>query len=86
MSRPADYPPPFGSAEFVTEPSDPVDERIEVGVLVVGAGTVNDVAAALRHGAAHVDAVEIEPDHTRPGPNLPPRAPLRLAARHGVCQ
>jgi SAM-dependent methyltransferase len=30
-------------------------------VLVVGAGTGNDVAAALRHGAEHVDAVEIDP-------------------------
>jgi hypothetical protein len=30
-------------------------------VLIVGAGTGNDVAAALRHGATHVDAVEIDP-------------------------
>jgi len=30
-------------------------------VLIVGAGTGNDVAAALRHGAQHVDAVEIDP-------------------------
>jgi Spermine/spermidine synthase domain len=30
-------------------------------VLVVGAGTGNDVAAALRNGATHVDAVEIDP-------------------------
>lgn len=30
-------------------------------VLVVGAGTGNDVAAALRHGVDHVDAVEIDP-------------------------
>jgi len=30
-------------------------------VLVVGAGTGNDVAAALRHAAGHVDAVEIDP-------------------------
>ena len=30
-------------------------------VLVVGAGTGNDVAAALRHRATHVDAVEIDP-------------------------
>ena len=30
-------------------------------VLVVGAGTGNDVAAALRHGVQHVDAVEIDP-------------------------
>jgi hypothetical protein len=30
-------------------------------VLIVGAGTGNDVAAALRNGAGHVDAVEIDP-------------------------
>lgn len=30
-------------------------------VLIVGAGMGNDVAAALRNGAAHVDAVEIDP-------------------------
>ncbi len=30
-------------------------------VLVVGAGTGTDVAVALEHGAAHVDAVEIDP-------------------------
>lgn len=30
-------------------------------VLVVGAGTGNDVAAALRHGVQHVDAAEIDP-------------------------
>jgi SAM-dependent methyltransferase len=30
-------------------------------VLVIGAGSGNDVAAALRYGATHVDAVEIDP-------------------------
>ena len=30
-------------------------------VLVIGAGSGNDVAAALRNGASHVDAVEIDP-------------------------
>jgi hypothetical protein len=30
-------------------------------VLVLGAGTGNDVAGALRHGAEHIDAVEIDP-------------------------
>jgi spermidine synthase len=30
-------------------------------VLIVGSGTGNDVAAALRHGSRHVDAVEIDP-------------------------
>ncbi len=31
-------------------------------VLVVGAGTGNDTAIALQHGAKHVDAVEIDPE------------------------
>jgi hypothetical protein len=39
-------------------------------VLVLGAGTGTDVAAALRHGAKHVDAVEIDP------------VIIRLAERH----
>jgi len=38
MAVPARYPPPFDPAEFVAEPTDPADERIDVGVLVVGAG------------------------------------------------
>jgi electron-transferring-flavoprotein dehydrogenase len=45
--RPADFPPPFDAAEFVTEPSDPPDERIDVGALVVGAGPAG-LAAAIR--------------------------------------
>jgi electron-transferring-flavoprotein dehydrogenase len=45
--RPADFPPPFDPEEFVAEPSDPADERIEVGVLVVGAGPAG-LAAAIR--------------------------------------
>ena len=36
--RPADYPPPFSTADAIAAPSDPEDERIEVGILVVGAG------------------------------------------------
>src|SRR5207245_8896435 len=35
-------------------------DRFE-NVLILGAGTGTDVAAALRHGAQHVDAVEIDP-------------------------
>jgi electron-transferring-flavoprotein dehydrogenase len=45
--RPADFPPPFDPEEFVAEPSDPADERIEVGALVVGAGPAG-LAAAIR--------------------------------------
>src|SRR5213592_193603 len=45
--RPADFPPPFDPEEFVTEPSDPPHERIEVGALIVGAGPAG-LAAAIR--------------------------------------
>jgi electron-transferring-flavoprotein dehydrogenase len=47
--RPADFPPPFSAGEFVAEPTDPVDERIEVGVLIVGAGPAG-LACAIRLG------------------------------------
>jgi electron-transferring-flavoprotein dehydrogenase len=47
--KPADYPPPVEPGEFVTEPSDPPDERIEVGVLIVGAGPAG-LACAIRLG------------------------------------
>ena len=49
MARPADFPPPFDPAEFVAEPTDPPEERIEVGALVVGAGPAG-LAAAIRLG------------------------------------
>ena len=44
-------------------------------VLVLGAGTGNDVAAALRAGARHVDAVEIDPVILRLGRELHPERP-----------
>ena len=44
-------------------------------VLVVGAGTGNDVAAALRHGAERVDAVEIDPLILRFGKERHPEDP-----------
>ena len=47
MPRPADFPPPFSTGDFVAEPTDPADERIEVGILVVGAGPAG-LAAAIR--------------------------------------
>jgi electron-transferring-flavoprotein dehydrogenase len=55
--RPADYPPPFSPAEFVAEPTDPADERIDVGVLVVGAGPAG-LACAIRLG----QLLEEQPD------------------------
>ena len=49
MVKPADYRPPISPAEAIAEPTDPPDERIEVGVLVVGAGPAG-LACAIRLG------------------------------------
>jgi len=62
-------------------------------VLVLGAGTGNDVAAALAHGAQHVDAVEIDPVIAflgREHPDKPYRSPRvqlhNMDARYFVSQ
>jgi electron-transferring-flavoprotein dehydrogenase len=47
--RPSDYPAPWSASEAIQPPSDPVDERIEVGFLIVGAGPAG-LAAAIRLG------------------------------------
>jgi hypothetical protein len=44
-------------------------------VLIVGSGSGNDVAAALRNGMGHIDAVEIDPAILRIGINLHPERP-----------
>jgi hypothetical protein len=44
-------------------------------VLILGAGTGTDVSAALRHGAKHVDAVEIDPVILRIGTERHPDRP-----------
>lgn len=44
-------------------------------VLIVGAGTGNDVAAALRNGADHIDAVEIDPVILKLGKQFHPEHP-----------
>jgi electron-transferring-flavoprotein dehydrogenase len=58
--KPSDYPAPFDAGEFVAEPTDPADERIEVGVLIVGAGPAG-LACAIRLGQLleeHPDVAE----------------------------
>lgn len=50
-------------------------------VLIVGAGTGNDVAAALRAGAGHVTAVEIDPEIFRLGEELHAEHPYADPAR-----
>ena len=49
MTKPADFPPPFDPNEFVGAPTDPPEERIDVGVLIVGAGPAG-LACAIRLG------------------------------------
>jgi spermidine synthase len=44
-------------------------------VMIIGAGSGNDVAAALRSGARHVDAVEIDPRINEIGRRLHPNRP-----------
>ena len=47
--KPSEFPPPFATREVVAEPSDPPEERVEVGVLIVGAGPAG-LACAIRFG------------------------------------
>jgi SAM-dependent methyltransferase len=53
-------------------------------VAVVGAGTGNDVAAALRAGAGHVEAIEIDPAILLTGNLSHPEKPYSNARVHGV--
>ncbi len=47
--KPSEFPPPFSWRDAVVEPTDPPDERIEVGVAIVGAGPAG-LACAIRLG------------------------------------
>ena len=67
---------PFYDYVYAHLPPGPLDR-----VLVVGAGSGNDVAVALDHGARHVDAVEIDPVLQARGMELHPGEPVRRPTR-----
>jgi len=59
-ARASDFPPKFDPSEFISEPTDPAEERIEVGLLVVGGGPAG-LACAVRFGqllAEHPETAE----------------------------
>jgi electron-transferring-flavoprotein dehydrogenase len=58
VTKPSEFPPPFDVAEAIAPPTDPEDERIDVGVAIVGAGPAG-LACAIRLGQLLEGAPEV---------------------------
>jgi hypothetical protein len=69
--------PASNRAKFYQYPYQQAPRNSLRNVLIIGAGTGNDVATALAEGARHVDAVEIDPDLIRLGRQLNPNHPYQ---------
>src|SRR5947199_9270279 len=90
--RPAEYPPPFRARDYVAAPTDSEDERIEVGLLIVGAGPAGlacairfapllETAPDVRERPAEVRIAVLEKGTTR-GSQLPAGAAGNARGRH----
>jgi electron-transferring-flavoprotein dehydrogenase len=91
---PREFPPPFASADVIGRPTDPADERIEVGVAIVGGGPAglacaNKLMQLLEHepelteklGEVPVAVIEkgkVAGAHLLSGANVDPSALTRL--------
>jgi electron-transferring-flavoprotein dehydrogenase len=58
VTKASEFPPPFDVAEAIAPPTDPEDERIDVGVAIVGAGPAG-LACAIRLGQLLEGAPEV---------------------------
>lgn len=70
-----------GTADYYDTPYTALGDAPR-SVLILAAGTGNDVAAALRHGALDIDAVEIDPQIAKIGCKLHPEAPYANTKVH----
>src|SRR5918995_2194742 len=93
-TAPVEFPPPVDSAkEFVGPPTDPEDERIEVGVAIVGGGP-SGLACAIRltqllaeddwppYGPVPKDTLYLLPTRKRAIPLKPTPPPFRNHGNH----
>ena len=73
---PAQYPPPFKSSDYIVAPQAAEDERIDVGVLIVGAGPAG-LATAATLGSYGVETLVFD---RRPATSTLPRATVASTA------
>jgi hypothetical protein len=73
-----------GVQPFYQWPYEHLTQADPQDVLIIGAGTGNDVAVALQHGARSVDAVEIDPVLQELGAQLHPDQPYEDPRVHVV--
>lgn len=72
-----------GTADYYDTPYLALGDKPR-SILILAAGTGNDVAAALRHGATEVDAIEIDPTIAQLGRELHPENPYNDPRVHVI--